>query len=264
MKNNYEYHTLSTPVTLQAHNGSLLTQTKDILGPYLDKDLKNIVDHNYVSDKFISIDKSKHNILFAGCSVTVGCGLDTVKKTWAYKLYEYISKDKSCSGFFNVSLSGGSASDIMLNVLKYIGKYGSPDYIFMMFPNYGRDFFALNGEKHVKNHLFNLYSIIEDICKRDNIKLFTTGWSDIIDGITHYITIKPEGFDQDVINMFSQSFNSYFNVDKTRVANNTFWYIENVDKSLTIIGNDNSHPSEAVHHAWFKEFQFQLEKKQIC
>ena len=89
MKNNYEYHALSTPVTLQAHNGSLLTQTKDILGPYLDKDLKNIVDHNYVSDKFISIDKSKHNILFAGCSVTVGCGLDTVKKTWAYKLYEY-------------------------------------------------------------------------------------------------------------------------------------------------------------------------------
>lgn len=251
-------HIMSTPITLKAHSVPLLIQSKDIIGPYLNQDLSLIIDHNYVSDKFIDKHEGKH-ILFAGCSITVGCGLNTVKKTWAYRLYENIKKENKCSGFFNASLSGASAMDIIINILKYIAKYGNPDYIFIMFPNYGRDFLSFKNDKIIKNYLFNFYYILEEICKNNNIILRTTGWSDIVEGVTHYFELLPKGFDEDVINMFNKSFNTYFNIDKNRFAENTFWYINNIDSSLSIIGNDNSHPSEAVHYAWFKEFIDQLE-----
>ena len=213
------------------HYRYLLNKDKDIIGPYLDKDLNKIINHNYVSDNFTKIHNDNTHVLFAGCSITVGCGVNDIKKSWSYKVYDEINKIKPCSGYFNVALSGASPVEIMINVLKYISRYGIPDYIFMLFSNYGRDwnkFNTLNGRdgSAVEVFVFNLYSIIDEMCKSNGSKLFTTCWSDLVGGVTDYIslgeTTEPYKFEVHMNNIMNESFDSYYLVNKQKFKENTF------------------------------------------
>jgi hypothetical protein len=181
-----------------------------------------------------------------------------------------MSKDNDCSGYFNIGCSGFSPIEIMINILMYIAKYGCPDFIFILFPNWGRDWHKFNTAYEPMNKVengeildifvFNLYSILEDICKTNNAKIFSTSWSDPIPGITDFINIDLQNFETHMNKAMKQSFNSYYDVDKKRFAENVFWFIENINRGLSIIGNDGTHPSEAVHYAWFKEAEFQLKE----
>jgi hypothetical protein len=256
--------------TRPQHFKYLLHKNKDIIGPFLDPNLDKIDHNNYISDQLKPIDPNKTNILFAGCSITVGCGVNDIKKSWSYKLYNKMSKDNDCSGYFNIGCSGFSPIEIMINILKYIAKYGCPDFIFILFPNWGRDWHKFNTAYEPMNKVengeildifvFNLYSILEDICKTNNAKIFSTSWSDPIPGITDFINIDLQNFETHMNKAMKQSFNSYYDVDKKRFAENVFWFIENINRGLSIIGNDGTHPSEAVHYAWFKEAEFQLKE----
>ena len=256
--------------TRPQHFKYLLHKNKDIIGPFLDSNLNKIDHNNYISDKLKTVDPRKTNILFAGCSITVGCGVNDIKKSWSYKLYNKMNKDNECSGYFNIGCSGFSPIEIMINVLKYIAKYGCPDFIFILFPNWGRDWHKFNrayeSMSKIENgeildiFVFNLYSILEDICKTNNAKVFSTSWSDPIPGITYFINIDLQNFETHMNKAMKESFNSYYDVDKKRFSENVFWFIENINRGLSIIGNDGTHPSEAVHYAWFKEAEFQLQE----
>lgn len=252
------------------HYDGLLHNNKDIIGPFLDNNLNKINNDHYVSDPFKNIEKEKTNILFAGCSITAGCGVNSIKKTWSYKLYNSINTNNKCSGYFNVAFSGASPIEIVLNILKYIAKYGCPDYIFILFSNWGRDFAKFNTlrnrDTNIKNaewieiFNFNLYSILEDICKKNNAKLFSTSWSDLVPGITDFINLDIYDFEKYMNEFMKYNFNTYYQIDKQRFTNNVYDFIQNNDKKMTIIGNDETHPSEAVHYAWFKEAEYQLER----
>ena len=256
--------------TRPQHFKYLLHKNKDIIGPFLDPNLNKIDHNNYISDKLKTVDPSKTNILFAGCSITVGCGVNDIKKSWSYKLYDKMNKDNDCFGYFNIGCSGFSPIEIMINILKYIAKYGCPDFIFILFPNWGRDWHKFNTAYEPMNKVengeildifvFNLYSILEDICKTNNAKIFSTSWSNPIPGITDFINIDLQNFETHMNKAMKESFNSYYDVDKERFAKNVFWFIQNKEKNMTIIGNDGTHPSEAVHYAWFKEAEFQLQE----
>ena len=256
--------------TRPQHFKYLLHKNKDIIGPFLDSNLNKKDHNNYISDKLKTVDPRKTNILFAGCSITVGCGVNDIKKSWSYKLYNKMNKDNECSGYFNIGCSGFSSIEIMINVLKYIAKYGCPDFIFILFPNWGRDWHKFNTSHKsmddIKNgeildiFVFNLYSILEDICKTNNAKIFSTSWSDPIPGITDFINVDLQKFETYMNKTMKESFDSYYDVDKERFSKNVFWFIQNKEKYMTIIGNDGTHPSEAVHYAWFKEAEFQLQE----
>lgn len=242
----------------------MLKKDKDVIGPFLNDNSESNFYNYYFSDPFTKIHNNKH-LLFAGCSITAGCGLDNIKKSWSYKLYNEINNKEKCSGYFNASLSGGSPVEIILNVLKYISKYSDPDYIFILFSNYGRDWNKFNTNNGVDNSIvdiffYNLYSILDNYCTNKNIKLITTSWVDTVAGVTDFIYLNIYDYEIATHNSNKNSFDSYYQINNKRFAENTFKYIKEVDPTLTIIGNDGSHPSEAVHYAWYKEFLYRMEE----
>lgn len=89
------------------------------------------------SDEFTDKHDGKH-ILFAGCSETEGSG-GNLDALWAWITYNKISEKDKLSGFYNIGRAGWGWQIIISNVLEYIKSYGSPDYLFIMFPNIGRN-----------------------------------------------------------------------------------------------------------------------------
>jgi hypothetical protein len=267
---NYKDIMNNDKTTRPQHFKYLLHKNKDIMAHFLDADLKEVETDVYVSDRLQTLKAGKLNVLFSGCSITVGCGVNHIRKSWSYKLYDEINKKNLCSGYFNIGSSGASPIEIMINTLKYIAKYGCPDFIFILFPNWGRDWYKFNTNYKSMDDIksgeildifvFNLYSILEDICKSNNAKIFSTSWSDPIPGITDFINVDLQKFETYMNKTMKDSFDSYYDVDKERFSKNVFWFIQNKEKNMTIIGNDGTHPSEAVHYAWFKEAEFQLQE----
>jgi hypothetical protein len=120
----------------------------------ISKDDKSI-EYRINSDGFRCDDfgtRTSSNFLFAGCSVSFGMGLP-YSSTWAYKVNESFNKDN----FYNVSVSASSIYTIVNNIISYIKLYGSPEHIFVMFPDYYRvpRFEDNDGEYYV--HMNSLY-----------------------------------------------------------------------------------------------------------
>lgn len=173
------------------------------------------------SDEFKKNPGSPH-ILFAGCSVTCGIGVN-LQDTWAYKLY---SDFNNPSGFFNISLPGGSPIEIISNIFKYIDQYGKPDYIFILLPPIHRD-----GRYVIKDYIdkivYNFYRSLEVFCKYNNIKLLSSSWA-----------LKNE-FD------FLNDLDTFFEI---KVDDIEYYGGE-------ILGDDNHHPGSAAHLVWYNEFR---------
>lgn len=146
----------------------------------------------YRSDEFTSTHEGMH-ILFSGCSHVYGIGLSD-SEMWSRKLY-YLIKDKiKVSGYFNVSLPGSSLIHQVLNIIRYIDKYGKPDYIFLGIPSIERRYGYCNDTKSYRMNSFTTnqdtvsgiemredfklqcflnYMLFEKICKLNNIKLIS-------------------------------------------------------------------------------------------
>lgn len=77
--------------------------------------------------------------LFAGCSVTYGVGV-SIENIWG----NVLSKKLGVSAT-NLSKPGSSTEQIVKNIFKYFSNFGHPEYLFCLFPNYGRYFFPVDG-----------------------------------------------------------------------------------------------------------------------
>jgi len=109
------------------------------------KVIYNFNDDFFRSDNFTKTHDGEH-ILFSGCSETEGAG-GNIEDTWSKILYNKISKEKRCSGFFNLARSGWGYQRIISNCLVYFKKYGYPNTLFVMLPNSGRNFYYQEKDK---------------------------------------------------------------------------------------------------------------------
>lgn len=154
------------------------------------------------SKVFEDFDKNKTNVLFAGCSVTFGCGLPE-GMNWADFLVNKMKKEFTDNiDHYNISLPGASVFLNVKNILSFINSVGIPDIILMALPETTRSLYwdeeagkfahALmssnfrevdkkyrNGYIQENNLMINLVSIqfIEMLCKNLNINLAWTSWN---------------------------------------------------------------------------------------
>lgn len=169
-----------------------------------------INSYGFNSEEFKESHDDKH-VLFAGCSYTHGSGV-TLEELWAYKVYNNISKQEKCSGFFNIGFPGTSIQEQAFMIIKYIEQFGDPEVIFWLMPPTSRGFsnFILNNliemkssqskndhidnklnymyteitkENHKSNHIdinemtnYMSYVHIYNYCKSKNIKLYSFTW----------------------------------------------------------------------------------------
>lgn len=212
-----------------------LTKNKELSPIFWHKDgmpeyRKNLLDSDVVyklnsdglrSDEFKKNPESPH-ILFAGCSVTCGIGVN-IQDTWAYKLY---SDFENASGFFNVSLPGGSPTEIISNIFKYIDQYGKPDYIFILLPPIHRDGRYVTKD-YIDRIVYNYYRSLEIFCNFNGIKLLSSSWAlknefDFLNDLDTFFEIKVDDVE-------------YYGGD--------------------ILGDDGHHPGSAAHLVWYNEFK---------
>jgi hypothetical protein len=100
--------------------------------PWAKETITRLNSFGYRCDEFKTEHAGKH-ILFAGCSVTWGDGLHE-DEIWAKKVYDKVSKDVECSGYFNISFPGLGIIQIIYMIVDYIKRFGKPDHIFINLP----------------------------------------------------------------------------------------------------------------------------------
>jgi hypothetical protein len=212
------------------------------IAPY-QKNMKNysvnykLNNYRFRSDNFTGNHNDMH-ILFGGCSVTFGEGVDQ-DKTWAYQVYNKIKESNNVSGYFNISFPGASITDIIMNTFKYIHKFGNPDVIFLSFPNNERDTKYVTNEYDLLNKIiFEYYMMLSEYCKSNNIKLFSFSWS-------HGSFKKEKQWSEEFLNNY---FNNYYVVDDKEFKKNVLKY---PSPNQNIVGEDDGHPGNAPHWAWY-------------
>jgi hypothetical protein len=148
------------------------------------------------SEEFVSVDPTKTNILFAGCSSTFGEGIPEDTR-WTNRVH---SQFDNAGPLQVLGYPGGGADRIVSNIFKYFAKFGNPDYLFIMFADFSRHM-EFNDEDKVRNVLMfnygkqeidsresmenlllqfqNYYRMLEIYCKANNIKLYTSSWDSL-------------------------------------------------------------------------------------
>jgi hypothetical protein len=239
--------------------GNRLKQTNIIVSK------EEINDLNFRSDNFKKIHDGKH-IVFTGCSNTWGTGLKK-EEVWSYKTYEKISKEITCSGYFNLGILGSSASSQIINLFKYFNEYGNPDIVFVNFPDVLRfyayhdktkiffdSFYQKESKEMLELITFQYYLMLEQYCKSNNIKLYSFSWINSEQKVPggHLVFEVP-----------LSSFDTYYQIDK----NNTEKYIEQYKKNnptqeFIDFARDDEHPGIG-HHEYWSDFIYSIYKKDL-
>jgi len=169
--------------------------------------LNNVNSYGYRSDEFKKNHDGKH-LLFAGCSYTWGLGLFK-KEIWANIVYEKISSQEKCSGYFNLGVPGSCVSNQVYDIFQYCNRFGNPDVIFYCMPALHRGFDpdaisaikkthfppfhtnyneildkSDNSEYNVSySEMINYisYFSLYQYCKSNNIKLYSFSWEEVVD-----------------------------------------------------------------------------------
>lgn len=162
--------------------------------------------HGFRSPHFKNLNNDKINILYAGCSHTVGEALP-IELTWPAILSEKIFQKNTNIDFYNLSFFGDGIDMSIKNIMSFIREFGKPNYIFICFPELSRsikfdsdidcyrktfpgtEWFNKKNEDFqiqetisykYENNIF-IYSILiklfEDFCKEANIKLYWQTWN---------------------------------------------------------------------------------------
>lgn len=149
--------------------------------------------YGYRCDSFTKEHDGTH-ILFAGCSVTFGEGLPE-NFLWAKKLYNKISETTKTSGYFNIGRPGSSITDIVGLVKAYQNRYGTPDYIFILFPDPDRDGYAgIELAANLKNAIDSkIYATTWD-CRFAKNSKYTVPNRETFDAISYFKKIDYELF----------------------------------------------------------------------
>lgn len=131
------------------------TTRKRIPDPDLVYKLNN---YGFRSDDF-SIENTKNNFLFSGCSHTFGTGVP-YSMTWAYYFNNFFKKDK----LLNLGVGANNVQISISNVFEYIKKFGNPAGIFILLPDYKRTAsFNYNIDYHLKENSGRYIQTLGDI-----------------------------------------------------------------------------------------------------
>lgn len=171
-------------------------QKNTVETPQVENALQNLNSLGYACDDFKTIHDGKH-ILFNGCSQTYGYGIEH-DENWTTKVYDHISKHFKTSGYYNIAYPARGIHNIIFETIKYCETYGSPDYIFICFPDIHRFFGTSTEDKLNKQYtlttkvaseedlnlfydwakptIFQYYYMLEKYCELKNIKLFSFSW----------------------------------------------------------------------------------------
>ena len=189
-------------------------------------------------------DHSEKHILFSGDSYTWGTGL-LKNEVWSKVLYDKISSDEKCSGYFNLGFPGSSIINQIFDMFKYFRSYGNPDLIFFNLTELSR-FYSLENDKNIYNARFDFkspniieiisyqyYFLLEQYCISNNIKLYSFSW-------------KHDHEFNDIKSI--KTFHAYQMPEMISAA---IKYIEkNSDKKYLEYARDNKHLGLAYHNFW--------------
>lgn len=219
-----------------------------------------INDYGYRSDNFIKEHNGKH-ILFSGCSNTFGFGLNQ-NETWSKILYDIINKDIRCSGYFNLAFPGGGIQMIISNLFRYFKHFGNPNYIFLNLPEHVRFMGYMKESKSYTKitikpgdveleQIFSIinyqyYLMLEQYCRANNIKLYSTSWA-----IGN--PLKTENQD------FFSSFKTFYFVDPKKMLDDIVKDEKKYNLDYYYYARDKSHKG-AGYHIWLANFTYDIYK----
>lgn len=179
-----------------------LGNNPDILA-YTPNHHKDLNSAGYRSDEFVK-DHTGSHVLFSGCSVTFGVGLEK-EETWSWNVYRAISESEKLSGYFNLSVPGSSIALSIIKIFKYIRDFGNPKTIFLNLPNSerfltvvknndgdvevaasylqivdGKPLVAVSDNSlfFIRAMNFELYQMLELYCLEAGIRLISFSWED--------------------------------------------------------------------------------------
>ena len=242
---------------------------------HLDKqgELKNNIyykknNYGYRCDDFIEKHDKKH-ILFSGCSMTVGNGLEE-SETWAKMLYEELNKNNEYSGYFNLAISGYSVAKIIYNLFKYFKLFENPETIFLLLPPIDRkDIFYKDSV--CEEMFFYNYLMLEQYCYSNKIKLISTFWKDYQDREIPYKFLRYKWWalsrdfeKQNVVSCFDTIFQPLASENYTKEIFNYLELNKNHPRLWDANDGDNTagihpHPGIERQYLWYRDFKKQYE-----
>lgn len=213
-----------------------------------------INSHGLRSDEFKKYHDGMH-LLFAGCSNTFGLG-NFIEDVWAHKVYSEISKNNKTSGYFNIGSPGATVSEILYQIFIYCSHYGYPDFVFINFPDYYREYLAIlniyDAQKIPESQTLNRVMIARNICMQylsllSNLELNGT-------------KIIAATWDLDYMKTKEVDARNYFPdliaINNDELANHCLKYqeenSEHLLKDYFILSFDEDHPGVAVHDFWYQ------------
>jgi hypothetical protein len=186
-------------------------------------------------------------------------------------LYDLLSKEEKCSGFFNLSRSGWGWSRIITNALVYFKKYGYPDTYFIMLPNHQRKFlysgnenpwaywqkypkvymmknpdkandpdWATDPKEHLEDFVYFLISwkIFNELCIQKNIKLIFSSWDSI---------------DKENISRLA-TFDNFVDIKNNKAEDYAKIYYKDHEIKKDDYMKRDHHAGRVLHHFWADEF----------
>lgn len=202
-------------------------------------------------------DYNKPNVLFAGCSITAACGLNSIEDSWSKKLYNKIKDFIDIGNYHNASISGSPISEIIINIFKYINTRKNPNYIFLLLPNISRDCIFMRCEtdiqrKTVSNFNWNMYYLLDQYCTNNNIKLFSMTWDIFVDGANNFFVNNDTNELLNTEETF-KGFDSFYTYSKDNFIKQLYNECS-INNNYNLLGNDGSHPNFQFHNVYSNLF----------
>lgn len=153
-----------------------------------------------------------NSFLFAGCSITANVGLDEVPASgfggWSRFLTEMLQDELEISAVNNCSISGASTFEIISNVFRFLNNYHKPNFIFLLLPPIHRESSSYARNVSAAQIIdYNIFSILHNYCKENNISLFASTWDFYISGITDWFV---DDTNSDLSEKTLKEFDSFF------------------------------------------------------
>jgi len=217
---------------------------------FINVNQNEINSSGYRSDEFTKIHNGQH-ILFSGCSYTWGSGINK-DKVWSKKVYDLISKNENCSGYFNLGIPGSSMLNQIADIFKYCKTYENPNVIFLNIPDPRRFYiynktldifhdgnYEMESLNIIKILNFQYYFLLDQYCNSNNIQLYCFSWND-----------QSKLFDKNNNNIIN-NFKNFYRLNIKENANHVFEYkSNNKGDDFSDTAADGIHLGTAHHDYW--------------
>jgi hypothetical protein len=211
---------------------------------------KELNSTGYRSDEFIYEHKFSH-IIFSGCSYTWGSGINK-NDVWSKKVYDLISKNQNCSGYFNLGVPGSSMLNQIADIFKYCKTYGNPNVIFLNIPDPRRFYiynktldifhdgnYEVESLNIIKILNFQYYFLLDQYCNSNNIQLYCFSWNN-----------QPKLFDKNNDKIIN-NFKNFYRLNIKENASHVFDYKSNNKGDVHAdTAADGMHLGTAHHDYW--------------